>query len=37
MDTATLIGYIYAILKVAMLVGIIYFATVEVFRERRRK
>jgi hypothetical protein len=37
MNASTLIGYIYAVVKVAMLIGIFYFAVVEVLRERRKR
>jgi len=37
MDAATLVGVIFAIVRVAILLGIIYFAAVEVIRSRRKK
>jgi len=37
MDSGTLLGVIYIVIRVAVLAGLIYFAVIEVLRERHKK
>jgi hypothetical protein len=37
MDSGTLVGLIFIVIRVAVLAGLVYFAVVEIMRERRKK
>jgi hypothetical protein len=37
MDTGTLVGLIFIVMRVAVFAGLVYFAVVEIKRERRKK
>jgi len=37
MDAGSLLGIIYVVVRLAILIGLFYFAVVEILRERRGK